>query len=106
MHIPGKSRAEATDATEATNCIYRWWQPARTTWLHLRMACSWQTLSKVVSLLYSPLPTGGGRRGEERKKKHGSVRQIHHLLSHITVDLLWLVYTCGLTAELRRITTV
>ncbi len=106
MHIPRNSRAEATDATEATNCIYRWWQPAWTTWLHLRMACSWQTLSKVISLLYGPFPTGGGRGEGSEWKKHGSVRQIHHLLSHITIDLLRLVYTCVLTTEPRRITIV
>lgn len=39
-------------------------------------------------------------------KKHGSVRQIHHLLSHRTTDLVWLVYACVLTTEPRRITTV
>lgn len=37
-------------------------------------------------------------------KKYGSVRQIHHLLSHIIMDLLRLVYM--LTTVLRRITIV
>lgn len=52
----------ALPAAATAHCIYRWWQPAQSTWLHLRMACSWQTLSKVIIHLSRPFPTGGGRK--------------------------------------------
>lgn len=39
----------ALPAAATAHCIYRWWQPAQSTWLHLRMACSWQRCQRSLS---------------------------------------------------------
>lgn len=64
--------------------------------LEYGMLCFLQTLSKVLSLLSSPFAMGE----KEKRKEHGSLRQIHHLLSHIT-NRFFTVVGIGLCVHFR-----